>query len=395
MAFAVWALILGLSIVLVVPALVYALECVSGSLPIRRRGEIKARRPSLAVLIPAHNEETGIARTLASVNAQLRPGDKVLVVADNCTDRTADIARTFQAEVIERTHLTARGKGFALNFGIDHLAKLPPELIVFIDADCTLLPGSLDELARMTAATGRPVQSCNLMTARTEQRRDFGVAEFAFLVKNFVRPRGLQRFGLPCQLSGTGMALPWALVGKARFAGGNLAEDMKIGVDLASAGYAPVYCEQAGVRSSFPSTVKGAVSQRKRWEHGHLAMVFASCQQLLSRRVLANRNCLAMTLDVIVPPLTLLVFSLVTVLIVSAIAAMLELGTAPLLVSALSLVLILGSTAAAWIAHGQQALPGAAIVTLPRYVLRKASIYPRAFLSRSERRWVRTERDAP
>src|SRR6185436_16232635 len=72
------------------------------------------RRP-LAVLVPAHNEGSGLLPTIANIQSQLGPGDRLLVVADNCSDDTAAVARQNGAEVVERTDPTRLGKGFALD----------------------------------------------------------------------------------------------------------------------------------------------------------------------------------------------------------------------------------------------------------------------------------------
>ncbi|MGC3971366.1 MAG: glycosyltransferase family 2 protein [Pirellulales bacterium] len=96
------------------------------------------------MLIPAHNEETVLAATLESVQSQCRPGDRMLVVADNCTDRTSDVARRAGAIVVERHDLQRRGKGFALDWGVRRLETEPPEVVIVVDADCVLAPGSLD-----------------------------------------------------------------------------------------------------------------------------------------------------------------------------------------------------------------------------------------------------------
>ncbi len=75
-------------------------------------------RPSLAVLVPAHNEGASILPTVNDILAQLGPSDRLLVVADNCSDDTADVARKAGAEVIERRDDANRGKGHALDYGI-------------------------------------------------------------------------------------------------------------------------------------------------------------------------------------------------------------------------------------------------------------------------------------
>ena len=393
MEMAIWLLALTSSAALAVPAIIYCLECVAGSWSLQTQHRpAHARRPKVAVLIPAHNEEDGLFQSMATIIPQLRPGDRLLVVADNCSDATAAIGRAAGAEVIERTDLANRGKGFALDYGLSHLAHNPPEVVIFVDADCRVLDDSIDELSRLAAHSGRPVQCCNLMKAREDQRQNFGVAEFAFLVKNLVRPRGLQRFGLPCQLTGTGMALPWVLIGRAQFGHSGLVEDMKLGLDLAAAGHPPLYCENAGVLSAFPDTDEGALTQRRRWEHGHLAMVSASCRRLLSPHILRSRHALAMTLDVIVPPLTLLMFLLFVAASSAAVVALLGYGIFPLIISTASLLAIIASTALAWALHGQTALPASALKRMPRYLLGKALIYPQALAGRSQQSWIRTDR---
>ena len=95
-------------------------------------------RSRLAVLVPAHDEGAVLLQTIADIQMQLRPGDRLLVVADNCADDTAGIARAAGAEVVERHDPDKRGKGYALDFGIRHLALDPPEVVIIIDADCRL-----------------------------------------------------------------------------------------------------------------------------------------------------------------------------------------------------------------------------------------------------------------
>ena len=79
-------------------------------------------RPRIAVLITAHNEGVGLTPLLEDLKQQVQPNDRILVVADNCTDDTASIASAHGVQVIERRGMTKRDKGFALDFGIRHLA---------------------------------------------------------------------------------------------------------------------------------------------------------------------------------------------------------------------------------------------------------------------------------
>ena len=120
----------------------------------------------------------------------------------------------------------------------------------------------------------------NLPAAAGALRR---IAQFAWLVRNEVRPRGLARVGLPCQLMGSGMAFPWHMVAGGRLASGHLVEDLKLGLELAQAGSAPLFCPDALVSSVFPASAAGVASQRRRWEHGHLSVLCAQGPRLLLR----------------------------------------------------------------------------------------------------------------
>lgn len=380
--------------ILAIPTILYGVECLAGCLPPRDETSLQPSfRPPVAIIVPAHNEECGVAATVSSIRMQMAPGDRILVVADNCTDHTAAVARAAGAEVVERLDDARRGKGFALDFGLACLAASPRPVVVFIDADCSLLAGSLDALARAVEGTRRPVQSCNLMITPDERRNDFGIAEFAFLVKNLVRPRGMARIGLPCQLTGTGMALPWTLTDQVRVATDDLAEDMRLGLDLAAAGHFPVYCEEAGVRSYFPETAVGAASQRNRWESGHLRLLASGVRRMLKSPALANPRYLAMILDVMVPPLTFLTFLILMSAFIGLLAGVAGIGWMPFALAVGLGVILSGTTMLAWVFHGRLAIPAETLLRIPHYAASKAWIYPRLLAGRSERAWVRTGRD--
>src|SRR5690606_9575507 len=115
--------------------------------------------PRVAVVIPAHNEELLIALTVSAVREKIAPASRVLVVADHCSDETAEKARLAGAEVIERCDLTRVGKGFALAHARDHLSSDPPDAVFILDADCQIVSGRLDALAYEAMTRGEPVQA--------------------------------------------------------------------------------------------------------------------------------------------------------------------------------------------------------------------------------------------
>lgn len=389
----------------------YALAalCVLGALPVLvllsqvllahggRASTVAAPRrddANVAVLIPAHNEASGIEATLRCLQAQLRAGDRVLVVADNCSDDTAALARQAGVEVIERSDAVDRGKGFALDFGVRHLSAHPPSMVLIVDADCLLDAGALDTLAALCSSSGRPVQALYEMNAPTGAGLRARVSAFAWRVRNRVRPLGWWVVGAPCQLMGTGMAFPWALLRDAPLASGHIAEDVQLGADLALRGRPPLFAPQARVTSIFPDSDDAAASQRRRWEHGNLALMFAHGPRLIAaglRR--ADARLLALAADLMVPPLALLVQLQLGLALLGALAWWLGASALPLAISAGALALLVLSILAAWRLAGRDIIAlSELLLTAPAYALRKLPMYA-AFLWKRQSTWVRAKRE--
>lgn len=352
-------------------------------------------RRRIAVLVPAHDEESGIALTVATAMQQLRPDDCVLVVADNCTDNTAAVARQAGARVVERFHETERGKGFALAFGVAALRADPPGLVVVLDADCHLAPGSLDALAECVLSTNRPAQALDLMLAPPGAALPRRMAQFAWRVRNWVRPEGWHRLGLPCQLMGTGMAFTWPMVREAPLANASIVEDMKLGIDLAMGGQAPILCLDALVTSRFPDSAAATKSQRARWEHGHLEMILREVPQMLMAALRRRDGRLAsMAFDLCVPPLALLAMLL---LLGQALAIGLAIWTDNLAIAiayGVLLALFFASAIVAWISRGTDLVRLPELLSIPFYIAAKLPLYL-LFVVRRQKQWVRTDRDKP
>jgi len=353
-------------------------------------------RGRVAVLVPAHDEAAGIARTLDAVLPQLREHDRIVVVADNCSDDTAAIARAAgaQVQVVERAHATDRGKGFALAFGVDALRADPPGLVVILDADCDLAPGALDALCDCVVNYDRPAQALYLMNARPDARLPRRIAQFAWRVRNWVRPAGWRRLGLPCQLMGTGMAFTWPMLRNAPLANASIVEDMKLGIDLAIAGKPPLFCPRALVTSLFPDTAAATRTQRTRWEHGHLEMIGREVPGLLGAAWRQrDPRLVGMALDLCVPPLALLAALLVVGTILGALLSWWIADIGP----GLAYGLLLGSFGTAvllaWWVRGRDIVRLFELLSIPVYIAAKLPVYAR-FVVRRERRWVRTDRDS-
>lgn len=386
----------ALALLIALPIAVFLLEVGAAIfLPQRQMSEmaIGDSRPRIAILVPAHNEGSGLLPTLADITAQTRGTDRLLVVADNCTDDTAIVALAAGAEVIERVDPEKRGKGYALAAGLRHLDVDPPDIVIMVDADCRLAESAFDRLAQMCVATNRPVQALYLMTAPDDAPVSFRVAEFAWRVKNWLRPLGLKALGLPCQLTGTGMAFRWNVIRSADLASGSIVEDMKLGLDLALAGSAPVFCPDAVVTSEFPHSIAGVQSQRVRWEQGHIGTIAARVPNLIFTAIRqANFNLLVLAIDVAVPPLSLLGLIAVAGWGVAGSAALFGLSSAALLVSTLTSAAFLGGGVLAWFKCGRDVLPLNAIFLMGAYVIGKLPMYRRLLSPKASQPWVRTDR---
>lgn len=389
----IYWLLLTMSVLTTLPILVVFVEVVAALVVQRRRSDEVAARPRVDVLIPAHDEASGIAATLASIGEQLRPGDRVGVVADNCTDDTAAIARAAGAIVWERRDDIRRGKGFALEFGRERLSPDCGDVVVIVDADCRLEPGTLDALARAAAATGRPVQADYIMTRPPDPSPRDVVSQLAVTVKNRVRQRGTAALGGAAVLTGSGMAFPWDVFRRAKLDGGNIVEDMQLSFDLLIAGDAPLYCGEACVVAPLPKQQNASLAQRTRWEHGHLQTLLRRVPRLAWEAVRQRRPILlGSAIDLVVPPLSLLVMLWAAAFVAAATAGCRNVGFAPLIVSATGGVLLAAAVAATLARFGDGVSPWIVLLAVPRYVAGKIPIYV-SFLYRRQRTWVRTDRD--
>jgi cellulose synthase/poly-beta-1,6-N-acetylglucosamine synthase-like glycosyltransferase len=347
----------------------------------------------VAILVPAHNEEAGLTTTLASLIPQLRSQDRLIVVADNCTDSTAEIARRWGAIVLERENLVQRGKGYALDYGLQFLANNPPDVVIVIDADCRVEAGAIASLTQAAIKTKRPTQATYLMTKPAKPTAKHSVSAFAFKVKNLVRPLGLLQLGLPCLLMGTGMAFPWAAIRSVNLASGHLVEDMKLSVDLTISGYPPIYCPEARVIGTLPQQQSAIQSQRTRWEHGHLQAILVYVPALI-RAAVQNRcmDAIVLALELSVPPLSLFVMSWMGVSAI-AIAWSIWTGVWAIGISAIVAgICLAGMVLGAWVKFGKEDLPLGELLVIPFYAAQKIPLYFQ-FLVRPQQAWVRTERD--
>jgi glycosyltransferase involved in cell wall biosynthesis len=358
-------------------------------------GRSRAVRKRAAVVIPAHNESSGILPTISDIKPQLSEVDHLVVVADNCSDDTAAVAAGAGAEVLLRNDPERTGKGYALDWAVRHLSSHPPDFVVFIDADCRIEAEMIPRLKDASDALDRPVQACFLMRKPESSPLNFSLAEFAWTIRNWVRPLGLRYLNGPCQLMGTGMIFPWELIRTAPLASGNLVEDLNLGLDLALAGKAPYFFPFVIGISHFPMTRKGADSQRQRWVRGHLDMIVRKLPRMLCLALArGNIDLLVLVLDQTVPPLSLLAVLVVGTLAATALIAFFGLSTAGLVISTANLLVFGLSLAFAWLKFGRNILPFSSLMSLIPSVFGTFRIYGQILTGKTTRQWVRTDRSA-
>ncbi|WOK36579.1 glycosyltransferase family 2 protein [Sphingomonas sp. C3-2] len=349
--------------------------------------------PPIAILVPAHDEAAGIGAVLAATQEQMRPCDRLIVVADNCTDDTAIIATRAGAEVIERHDPKRRGKAYALDFGRDFLTiHTPPAIVIVMDADTLPEAGAIQHIASQAWHEQAVLQGCYLLQAPGNDPV-VSISTFAFWLKNLVRQKGLYRLSGLALLQGSGMAFPWEIFRRAPLASASLVEDLELGADLVLSGTKVGFCERARFTSGAAEPA-GTRSQRTRWEHGYLSAAPRLSAKLMRAALGGRAGAIALSLDLMVPPLGAL--AIVAALALAAIGAGAVAGAsmAPLLFLLICLGTFALSLGLVWLKWGRTLLPPAALLGLPGYFLWKLPILMR-FFTRRERHWVRTERETP
>jgi len=243
------------------------------------------RRTRFAVLVPAHDEEAVVGHLVRSLAAQDYPRDlyDVYVVADNCSDRTAEVAREAGAVVFERRDPGCRGKGHALNWLAARVSETGKEYdaACVLDADNLADPGFLGWVDACLSRGDVAVQGRIL----SKNRDDSAVSRLDDLVQRgaCAQQAARERLGLAVLLAGTGLALKWSLLGEIGWDASSLVEDQAMTVDLLLRGHRVRYCPQAVVYDEKPASLSSSVAQKERWVRGRAALARRAVPQLLGR----------------------------------------------------------------------------------------------------------------
>jgi GT2 family glycosyltransferase len=266
-----------------------------------------ARTLRFRFLVPAHNEMQGIASTVESLLAVTWPRTQfeVVVVADNCSDDTAAVARAAGASVLERHNTELRGKGYALELGFDTiLEKTDADAVVVVDADTIVSTNVLESFAARIEGGALAMQAeYGVRNVHASWRTE--MMALALGMFHALRNNARERLKLSAGLRGNGMCFTRECLVRFPPRAYGLVEDVEHGLALGRGGVRVVAAVDACVLGEMVSGGKASESQRRRWEDGRAALKRDVLPGVV-REALARRSLLLLDLaiDLLIPPLS-------------------------------------------------------------------------------------------
>ncbi len=352
---------------------------------------------TFAIVIPAHNEELGIGKLLDSLCALTYPHERytVCVVADNCTDSTAAIAKAYAAVRVYERHVAARrGKGYALNWVFERIEaeQLSYQVCLVLDADAVvepdLLAGFLPALAQGAQAVQGRYLALNPRASASAALRWIGLA-----LANYVRPFGRYSLGASASITGNGFCLTHDLLRAHPWQAFGLTEDYQYYLSLVESGIRVHFAPGAQVLSAMPTTWSQLRSQDVRWESmgaGQTPARVIAWRLFVGWLRTRDARRFEALIELLTPQLSLLgLSSVVFVIAAAALRSPLALGVALGLIVGLSLYV----SSAFWLLR-PPIEAYRALLFAPWFAIRKAWII--LVVSRNKREtsaWVRTTRE--
>jgi cellulose synthase/poly-beta-1,6-N-acetylglucosamine synthase-like glycosyltransferase len=359
---------------------------VASRLPKRRpAGSANAAAVRLAVIIPAHNEEALIATCVESLRASAAgTNTRIIAVAHNCSDRTAQRAAKAGAEVMVYNDPAAQGKGSALAVGFEYCTAQGMDATLVVDAD-SAVSLNLIGAVREAMANGAEGVQCRYELDSSSKRPTTRLTALAFRGFNVVRAAGRDRLGLSSGLFGNGFAIRQDLLARKTYDSKSVVEDLEFHLELVSSGVRVQFLRSALVSSGMPASKQGDTTQRSRWEGGRLQVASAKLLPLLRKLATGNLRVLEPALDLASLPIGYGAALLV-------VAVCLPLPWLRMYALIAMAVLAGHVLAAAW--DGPDFLGDMRILSrVPGYILWKLRVIPKLLrTSRTDAVWVRTER---
>lgn len=278
------------------------------------------------LIIPAHNEMAIIGRTIASLRRVRWAADRfrIITVADNCTDETAQAAAGAGARVLVRDNPDLRGKGYALQYAFNaSRTDQWADAVVVIDADAEVSPNILEAFAARIETGLHAVQAHYgvLNPLDSWRTRLITIAKGAF---HIVRSRAREHLGLSSGIRGNGWCVTHELLARVPYQAFSLTEDIEYGIAIGMAGYRVAYADEAHSDADMVSNAEIAQKQRQRWEGGRFQLVRSKTLPLLKLAVLQRRALLLdLGLDLLILPLSYVALNALAFVIIAVVFCLL------------------------------------------------------------------------
>lgn len=305
------SLVLGWAFLILaaIPVLYFALVTVAGCLPDNAK-KVDPKSRKFAVVIPAHNESLLISETVKAAKSQNYNSEhyKVVVIADNCTDDTAEKARAEGAVVIERTG--PPGKGQALHHAFEGLLQEHWDAFLIVDADSLMHVDALKVLDEEISNGAKVVQLRYAIRNPGDSIRtlalELGMASF-----NALRPKGRTALGMSSGIFGNGFCISREALENVPYLAHSIVEDIEYHIHLLRKGYRTVFTDRACVYAEMPTSVEASETQRIRWERGRWMTIKSYASELFYASLKGDRYSLDGLTDVLTPPATIILYPLI------------------------------------------------------------------------------------
>jgi cellulose synthase/poly-beta-1,6-N-acetylglucosamine synthase-like glycosyltransferase len=387
LSFSFQLLILSLTLIGTIELLVLTAAALFHKKPLITRSINNESLPNLSVVIPAHNEESGIAACINNIQVSLHntTGCDLVIIADNCQDSTAEIARNAGVRVIERQHDTKRGKGYALDYAFSILLSESYDGFIVIDADSRVDEQLISDF-QQAFAQGFDAVQCRYRLSNPDASYRAKLQRIAWLAFNELRLLGRERLNVSVGILGNGFALSRKVLEAVPYEAGSIAEDMEYHLRLVNSGYQVHFLDTVSVYSDAPNQSANAAVQRTRWEGGRFRLIIDHAPLLFKEVLRGKWNLLEPLAELLLLPLAFHVILLLLTLLTPWVLLQYYALAGLLLVFAHVLIAI---------RLGGGGLNDIKILaTAPLYILWKLTLLPKLWRNaRENAAWQRTDRE--
>jgi cellulose synthase/poly-beta-1,6-N-acetylglucosamine synthase-like glycosyltransferase len=250
----------------------------------KKDAEILDPQSVFAIIVAAHNEEKVIGALVENCKRLDYPREMydIFVVADNCTDNTAQVATAAGATVWKRFNDTERGKGYAMEWAFNRLYALPREYdaVVIVDAD-NLVSLNYLQVMNTRLLRGEKLIQAYLDTKNPDDTWITRSIHISYIITNRLLQLAKYNLGLSCALGGTGMCISVDLLHQFGWGANSLTEDLEFQVKATLNGILVSWAHEAKVFDEKPLTLRRSMKQRQRWMQGHCTVAGRYLPKLL------------------------------------------------------------------------------------------------------------------